>query len=194
MNGQRALRLVVVLVCALLVVGVAAAQQTYVVQPGDTLAKIAARYQTTVSAIVAANGIYNPNYIYYGQSLIIPPPGTESAPPPVTAPSVYYVVRPGDTLSEIAVKYNSTVDVIKRANGLVTSVIYPNQGLRVPTFESGYWPPTPPVTGQYYYVQPGDNLFRIGARFGINIYRIAEANRILNLNLIYAGVPLLIPR
>lgn len=194
MNGRRALKGLVVFVCMLIGVTAASAQQTYVVQPGDTLAKIAARFQTTVGAIATANGITNPNYIYYGESLIIPPPGTETTPPPASETSVYYIVRPGDTLSEIAVKYNSTVDAIKRANGLITSVIYPNQGLRVPVFESAPGPWYPPFSGQYYYVQPGDTLFRIGARFGVNIYRIAEANRLLNLNLIYAGVPLLIPR
>ncbi|GIK29164.1 MAG: LysM peptidoglycan-binding domain-containing protein [Chloroflexi bacterium] len=194
MNRRRALTLCIVLILTLGLVSVASAQQTYVVQPGDTLAKIAARFQTSVGAIAAANGIANVNTIYYGQSLVIPAPGTESSPPPASGTSIYYVVRPGDTLSEIAVKYNSTVDAIKSANGLSTSVIYPNQGLRVPVFESAPAPWYPPVGAQYYYVQPGDTLFRIGARFGVNIYRIAEANRLLNLNLIYAGVPLYIPR
>ncbi|GAB6099754.1 DUF3794 domain-containing protein [Halanaerocella petrolearia] len=44
----------------------------YVVQSGDTLYKIAARYNTTVDAIVEANDIDNPNYIDVGQKLIIP--------------------------------------------------------------------------------------------------------------------------
>lgn len=47
-------------------------QTTYVVKPGDTLYKIAARYGVTVSAIVAANNIANPNLILVGQVLIIP--------------------------------------------------------------------------------------------------------------------------
>ncbi|NOG49514.1 MAG: LysM peptidoglycan-binding domain-containing protein [Chloroflexi bacterium] len=82
------------------------------------MAKIAARFQTSVGAIAAANGIANVNTIYYGQSLVIPAPGTESSPPLQAAHPSTTVVRPGDTLSEIAVKYNSTVDAIKSANGL----------------------------------------------------------------------------
>lgn len=44
----------------------------YIVVPGDTLARIAARYGTTVSAIVSANNIVNPSIIYSGQILNIP--------------------------------------------------------------------------------------------------------------------------
>ncbi len=44
----------------------------YSVRAGDTLAGIAYRFGTTVSAIVQANNIPNSRYIYVGQSLIIP--------------------------------------------------------------------------------------------------------------------------
>ncbi|MCL6593100.1 MAG: LysM domain-containing protein [Alicyclobacillus sp.] len=44
----------------------------YVVQRGDTLGTIAARFGTTVEAIVRVNGIRNPDMIYKGQILRIP--------------------------------------------------------------------------------------------------------------------------
>ncbi|MCF8564159.1 LysM domain-containing protein [Alicyclobacillus tolerans] len=44
----------------------------YIVQSGDTLGTIAAKYDTTVQAIVQANGIKNPNMIHKGQILRIP--------------------------------------------------------------------------------------------------------------------------
>lgn len=45
----------------------------YVVQPGDTLTKIAQRFRTTVSAIVAANPrIKNPDVIFEGEVIVIP--------------------------------------------------------------------------------------------------------------------------
>ena len=47
---------------------------TYVVQRGDTLAAIAARFGVTVQAIVAANGLSDPNHIETGQRLVIPRP------------------------------------------------------------------------------------------------------------------------
>jgi LysM repeat protein len=44
---------------------------TYVVQSGDTLGSIAAAHGTTVDALVAANGLSDPNYLYIGQELVI---------------------------------------------------------------------------------------------------------------------------
>ncbi|MFQ5340053.1 MAG: LysM peptidoglycan-binding domain-containing protein [Anaerolineae bacterium] len=51
----------------------------YVVQPGDTMYSIAARYGTTVWAIAQANNLSNPNWIFAGQTLVIP--GGYAAPP-----------------------------------------------------------------------------------------------------------------
>lgn len=52
--------------------GTASGSKVYIVQRGDSLARIAARYGTTVDAIVRANNLRNPNLIYAGQKLIIP--------------------------------------------------------------------------------------------------------------------------
>ncbi|TAJ17342.1 MAG: LysM domain-containing protein [Dehalococcoidia bacterium] len=46
--------------------------RVYVVQPGDSLGWIAARYNTTVEALLKKNAITNPNLIRIGQSLIVP--------------------------------------------------------------------------------------------------------------------------
>lgn len=47
----------------------ALADDIYVVQAGDTLAKIAAANQTTVQALLTANGLPNPNFVWVGQRL-----------------------------------------------------------------------------------------------------------------------------
>jgi LysM repeat protein len=48
-------------------------RMVYVVKPGDTLYNIAARFNTTVDAILRANpDIQNPSLIYPGQRIIIP--------------------------------------------------------------------------------------------------------------------------
>ncbi len=49
---------------------------TYVVQPGDNVFRIAIKYNTTIYAIALVNGLYNPNFIYAGQTLVIPYPGS----------------------------------------------------------------------------------------------------------------------
>ncbi len=51
----------------------------------------------------------------------------------------------------------------------------------------------PPQTGRTYVVQPGDNLYRIAIRFGVNVWTLAQYNGIYNINAIYAGQRLRIP-
>lgn len=63
----------------------ASAERTYIVQPGDTLSDIAARFETTVDALIAANSIADPNLIYVGQELVIPDGGNASPAPPSAA-------------------------------------------------------------------------------------------------------------
>jgi LysM repeat protein len=63
--------------------GVFAAAQgsEYTVKAGDTMGAIATKFKTTVRALVAVNGIDDPNRISAGQSLLIPPAHEETAPP-----------------------------------------------------------------------------------------------------------------
>ena len=59
------------------------ASNVYIVKVGDTLYSIARVYKTTAWTIARANGIYNLNYIYVGQRLIIP----GAAPTPTAVPT-----------------------------------------------------------------------------------------------------------
>jgi len=52
----------------------------YTVARGDTLGTIAVRFGTTVYALLRANGLSNPNFVYPGQVLCIP--GRYTPPPP----------------------------------------------------------------------------------------------------------------
>lgn len=71
----------------------------YTVTKGDTLSQIASRYRTTYQKIAKYNNIENPDLIYIGQKIVIPPSNTVVA-------QVVYTVKEGDTLSKIAEKYN----------------------------------------------------------------------------------------
>jgi LysM repeat protein len=100
----------------------------YTVQTADTLSALSVRYRSTVHAIVQANKLVNPHYIYVGQVLVIP---TEGGAIPTTG--VYYTVRAGDTLAGIAYRYGVSYWPIVQANNLSNpSLIYVGQVLFVP--------------------------------------------------------------
>ena len=99
----------------------------YIVKRGDNLTKIAKEYNTTVSQLVAWNGIINPNLIFVGQKLIVSK--SEPGPQPVVE---YYTVQRGDNLSKIAKKFGTTVAQLVRWNHIVNpNIIITGQVLRV---------------------------------------------------------------
>jgi LysM repeat protein len=107
----------------------------YVVNRGDTLTAIAARYGTTTQALVQANGLASANLIYVGQRLVIPGGSAPSSSTPSSPSSTtgYYTVRAGDTVSSIAVLHGVTAWAIVQANHLANAnFIYVGQRLVIP--------------------------------------------------------------
>jgi soluble lytic murein transglycosylase-like protein len=122
----------------LLVAGAATAgAATVTVAPGDTLGAIAARNGTTVAAIVAANGIADPNRIVAGRRLTIPAAG--SAPASGGAASGgSYRLRSGDTLGAIAARHGTTVGALAALNGIADpNRVAAGRVLRVPASSGG---------------------------------------------------------
>ncbi len=119
---------------------------THVVRRGENLSLIARRYGVSIRAIVRANGLRNPNFIYAGQRLTIPSAG--GSPPPAPG-GRRHVVRRGETLTTIAWRYRVSVWAIVRANGLRNpNVIYAGQRLLIPGGGSTPAPsPAPPSSG-----------------------------------------------
>lgn len=94
---------------------------THVVRSGETLSSIAARYRTTIAALVKANGLSDPDFVVAGQRLR------------VRTPSLRHRVRAGETLSGIAARFGTTATRLARANRLADpDFIVPGQSIRVP--------------------------------------------------------------
>ncbi len=91
---------------------------THIVAPGETLASIAGRYSTTSAALMALNGITNPNLIFAGTQLIIQGSVPISLPNADTPGPGTHTVQPGETISEIAARYGVSIADIVAANGL----------------------------------------------------------------------------
>jgi LysM repeat protein len=97
---------------------------TYIVEEGDSLASIADQFEVTIDQLIAANNLVDPNNIGVGSQLIIPDPDadlpTETALPGTLVPgtTIEYVVKSGDSLLAIAVRFNTTIESISEANDL----------------------------------------------------------------------------
>jgi len=172
---------------------------------GEILARIAARYSTTVSAIARRNNISNPNRVYVGQRLVIPTAfaaSSASVPPSsgsYSAGCTYLIVR-GDTLSKIAARHGTTVQFLMSANGLSSSLILAGKTLRVPcvgqqmTSTSVAAPPvSKSVSGTTYRVRSGDTLSSIALLYHTTVQNIMTANSLTNPHHIYVGQVLRIP-
>lgn len=121
----------------------ATSYMTYTVQTGDTLWKIARKYNCSITEIMAANSdrIKNPNRIHAGWQLKIPQSGapiTGSTPDtvlPENRKSGIYIVRQGDTLWKIARKYGCSVaEIVSLNRELIRdpALIYSGWELKVP--------------------------------------------------------------
>lgn len=114
---------VVVATAATMSIGGPASAATYVVKKGETLSAIAARHGTTVSALVKINNLTDANFIVAGQRLRI---GRLQG-------SRTHVVKAGETLSQIAARYGTTVSALVRVNRLKDpNLIVVGARLRVP--------------------------------------------------------------
>ncbi|MGC9334321.1 MAG: LysM peptidoglycan-binding domain-containing protein [Anaerolineae bacterium] len=115
--------------------GATATGGVHVVQRGETLSSIALRYGTTASALASLNGLRNPNLIYVGQRLRVSGSGGSSrGGGGSTATGGVHVVRAGETLSSIALRYGTTAAAIASANGLRNAnFIWVGQRLRIPS-------------------------------------------------------------
>jgi spore coat assembly protein SafA len=106
-------------------------QTIYIVDSGDNLTKIAQRFGTTVSAILADNtDITDANVILVGQRLNLP---VSVNVIPITGSQVYTVVS-GDSLSQIAAEYGVTLIDLINANPQISdpNLIYPGQQIVIP--------------------------------------------------------------
>ena len=97
---------------------------------------------------------------------------------------IIYKVRRGDTLGQIAERFDVSVRDIQSWNGIRGTTIYTNQELTLHTAASA---PSP----QFYKVQHGDNLAAIARRFGLTVTSLKRLNA-LNSDLIFPGQDLLL--
>lgn len=189
----------------------------YVVQRGDTLLKIAARFDLPWQELAAFNNLSRPDLIYVGQTLRLPGatepallpttplpeavPDTPQLPPAeVPAPTTAtYTVQRGEYLMQIARQLGLDWQAVAQLNNLLPPayVVYPQQVLRLPgvTAELPALVAAPPdqAAPATYVVQQGDTLFKIATRFSLEWPVLAQLNGLSYPYRIYAGQTLSLP-
>jgi LysM repeat protein len=159
--------------------------QTYhTIESGETVSAVAKQYGTTVSKILAANGLKSNSIISIGDVLIIPLPVANTSTPTVTptpSPTPFeYTVRVADTLSAIAKKYGTTVETLMSVNNIVDAT-----SLRVGTKIIIAQPPdfTSTMAYETHEVVQGDTLFSLSSKYDVTVAEIKEASGLESNNL-----------
>ena len=157
-------------------------EEIYIVKKGDSLYSIAQKYNVTVDAIKKANNLSS-NLLSIGQILTIPTKKTSG----VTTSTNTYTVQKGDTLYQIALKFNTTVDEIKRLNNLTSNTLQIGQVLIIS--ETG----ANQINNNVYIVQKGDTLYSIAQKYNTTVDEIKRLNN-LTSNALQIGQELMISK
>ena len=164
----------------------------HTVKKGDNLSRIAFKYNIKIQDITSMNNISQKKYLQPGQILQIPTQGYDEYMQSVLASDktkkIFYTVRPGDTLSEIAIKFRTSVKKIKTWNGIRNDMIYVGKKLTIhvplnykqDSFKNNF---NKSLREVVYTVKRGDSLSRISYKYGVSIKNIKKWNNIKGTNI-----------
>ncbi len=142
------------------------------VEKRETLYSLASRYGISVEDIMTVNGLED-SIIKEGDDLLIP----------VGAGETYWIVKPGDSLSLIALKTDVSVDEIRAANDLEGEKILQGQKLIIPSERE---------SDRTYTVKKGDSLWKIADTHMTSVEALVRIND-LETESIQPGMELKLP-
>ena len=149
----------------------------YTVQENDTINSIAEHFKIDPNKLISYNELFNVN-IQPGMQLTIP----KEPSPSETTSNILYTVKKGDTIYNIAKRFNTTVKELMEQNNLEDMLIKTGQKLLIPKTENY----------TTYYVKTNDTLEKIAKNFNTTIDILKKLNN-LTSNEINVGQLLLIP-
>lgn len=186
----------------------------HIVKQGETLYSISRMYATTVSDIISWNNLGDAP-IKIGQDLLIAEPlktpekdPFQSEEAAATQPNTgYHTVATGETLYQIAKKYNVSLESLRNWNNLVDNNIAIGQRLLVtaPAGEPAQVEEAAPVRSEtktasttngealYHMVAAGESMYQISRKYGVTIKDIMQWNNKNDFN-VSLGEKLLIKK
>ncbi len=159
---------------------------TVTVRAGETLSEIAERHGVSLTRLMQANGLSNPDHVEVGQRLTLPGGAARAAASPArnSQPTAPYTVKSGETLSDIAARFNTTTDRLIQLNGLRNpDLVMSGTRLQVPAQARAAAPAKPaaaPVNRQAaeHVVSRGESLSLIAERYGTSVDRLVALNQL----------------
>ena len=144
-----------------------AQNQLYEVRTGDNLSRIAQAHRVRVGDLKKWNNL-NRDAIQVGQKLHVEAPAKKPESAGEEDPE-NYTVQSGDTLSEIALRFDIALDLLRRINNLQSDAIQPEQKLRLRPSS---------LDEAVHVVQSGETLSAIALRYNIELATLRQLNEI----------------
>jgi LysM repeat protein len=154
--------------------------ENHLVQSGQVLSQICARYGVDQADVLRANDLESADKIRAGETLLIPREnGAESVSSKAAVEA--YTVRSGDTLSKLAFRTGASVTQLRSWNTLSSTVINIGQKLilSAPNSERGL--------ETQYVVQAADTLSSIALRYGVTVGQVQGWNKLSHRTTIRIG-------
>ena len=124
--------------------------------------------------------LYTENIFLSDTSVI---PNTDNPNDTINTETISYTIQSGDTLSEIASRYGTTVQELSDINNITNpNLIYPGETIRIATNSTVHGSETRGTGSIIYTVQRGNTLSQIANTYGVTVAHIVELNNIQNPN------------
>jgi len=163
--------------------------KTHRVKNGENLSLISKKYQVPMKDIISYNKIINPDMLKPKTYLQIPINYEQYLQEEANKrKKIYHTVKRGDTISEVAEMYKTSVKNIKKWNGLRSDIIKLNQKLEIwvkAGNKSSY--SSSKRSSRTYKVRYGDTLSQIAEKYGIGLSQIKKWNNISSSDEIREG-------
>ncbi len=164
----------------------------HAVQKGETLREIASLYGVEVIRIVTINQLASPDRLAIGQKLKLPEDAILLELPteePAAGEGLIHVVKEGETLSGIAVKYEVRLSTLVEANNL-------GNADQLALGQELFVPGVVPLTSEnprIHVVQAGETLFSIAELYQLPLQALQSANNLEEGELLKEGQELIVP-
>ena len=160
----------------------------HVVRRGDTISEIAVKYGVKTRDLRSLNRLNRQSLIRIGQRLKIPRRSKQAYSQKKVKKGGYHIVRRGDTVSEIAVKYGTSVKALKKINQIGRrSVLQIGQKLKLPNKK------LPNKKGSVHVVKKGDTLWDLAKKYKVSLRKLRDVNSLSLRSKLKVGKSLIIP-